>query len=198
MKWFERMLNGFEKDEPKEEIVEEVVEEEVVEEPEIEPEPEPEPIETFEVNAEGGFDFEIKERDKEDLHRHNWHFPYYIEFNYEADVEFAGEKIKSKGTFFREPREDERRELYGRGHHYVFHYNMPTLEKEEETYEYLLELLEERNGIMESIRNSIISDMRQHLKEKNLAKLKETLKGKNKLEINMSFQVEKTDRFKNL
>jgi hypothetical protein len=194
MKWFERMMNGFDKDEPKEEIVEEVEETYENEAPEPEVTPEPEPIETFEVNVEGDFDFEIKERDKDDLERYNHHFPYYIQFNYEADVEFAGERIKSKGTFFKEPRQEDRR----RGYHYTFFYNMPTLEKEEETYEYLVKLLDERDEIMKDIRYAIVSDMKQHLKEKNLAKLKESLKGKNKLEINMSFQVEKTDRFKNL
>jgi hypothetical protein len=178
MKWFERLFDG-EKNET-EELRNPIPEIKIDEAVEPEPKQEEKPIETFDVVATGSYTFDVIERENNVM---GYHSPtHYIKFSYKLDVEFLGENIKVDSSFCVSPERGESRRWFMYG--------------EEEAYECLAKMLEERDGIMDSIRRDVVGKIRQYIREKNVAKLKETLKNNNSFDINLTFKIEKNDMFK--
>jgi hypothetical protein len=183
MKWFENLFKEEEKIVEKE-LRQPIPELEVPEqEPEQEVEPEPK-IETFDVIATGSYTFDVIEKGESNMMLgRGFHSPtHLVKFSYKLDVEFMGVKLKVDSYFTLAPEfKDRIRSFYYYG--------------EEEAYEYLAKLLEDKEVIMENIRRDVVSEIRNYVKEKNITKLKETLKKNNSFDLNMTFKVEKTDSF---
>jgi hypothetical protein len=183
MKWFERL---FESDSEKmmredRERLEKVVEPlpEVVE-PKPTPEPE-KPKEVVYVTATGSWNVKVHEREE----RYDFQHPYYIEFGYDVEVNLIGEIIPCKGSFYRSPHDDL--DTYDRRRFGWF-----SNDYEADAYEWLAKILDEGNDdIMKEFRSKIVYDIRKHLKDKNIEKIKESIAKNNTFELNLNFAIEK-------
>lgn len=160
-----------------EQVVEESPEPEEVQEPEPKVKEEP-PREVFDVDVVGELKYKVIKK-QDDFAR-----DYYIMFTYEAVASFMEEDIKCTGEFFSSYTDSLSEDIY-RGHYKHYYCS------EERTYEWLVELLGERNDfIMDKLKSSIAGDIKNNLRNKKLKELKK-LAGNGKIEINMNFKMEK-------
>jgi hypothetical protein len=186
MKWFE---NLFKEEEKKNEgigsfvtlnkITEEIEETKKLVEEHKDKIEEEKPKEMIDISVKGSYKFEIIEREE---YYTRIQCPHFVRFHYNVVVDFMGEEIKIKSFFNLSPDLADRRtrgfNIYG----------------EEMIYEWLAELLGS-DGVMKELQDSIKAEIRNYVKEKNIAKLKETIEKNNNFDINFNFQVEKSPAY---
>jgi hypothetical protein len=197
MKWFEKLFDNGESDSEKmmkedkqragigsfstlNDITEEIKEtKKLVEEHKEKVEEVKPPKEMLDISVKGSYKFEIIEREEYYSGLQCRHF---VRFHYNVVVNFIGEEIKIKSHFNLSPDFADRRTrgfvVYG----------------EEMIYGWLAELLQ-GDGIMNELQDNIKLELRKYVKDKNIAKLKETIEKNNNFDINLNFQVEKTSAY---
>lgn len=181
MKWFRNLFQ----EEEKVNVYEEVKKKMEQEEREKEKEKQEEPKNMIDVEAVGKYSFRVVDRREEEEDYYHWQYRYYIEFSYDVVANLLGEEIPCKSKFYLhidEISDDGRRFLYN---------------ALEEIYKSLADFIEGKNEyIMEELQDSILKNIREYLRNKNIEKLKE-IAGENKeFDIKLSFKVEDDGRYK--
>jgi hypothetical protein len=142
--------------------------------------------EMIDVEVDGRYSFKVVERPST---IYDWMSIFSIDFEYEANGTFMDESINSKGYFSIIPTSFNDEYLM-RGTNYL------SKDVEMYAYKYLAELIEDGEEIMDNLKNCVLKDIKEHLNNKNIEKLKKTIGENNSFDINLSFQIEKDKRFK--